>query len=99
MIRQNDVGSISHIRELSTSVSSIIYEGEDYELSTQFRCSGASGFINWLDNVLQIRETANYNFDNYEFEIVDDPNDLTIQINRIQTLKPKCTIRIVAGYA
>jgi uncharacterized protein len=28
-------------------------------LESQFRCNGSGGYLAWLDDVLQIRETAN----------------------------------------
>lgn len=48
------------------------------ELASQFRCNGSDGYLAWLDNVLQIRETANITLDSndYDFRIVDSPNTL-----------------------
>ena len=48
------------------------------ELASQFRCNGSDGYLAWLDNVLQIRETANITLgsDDYDFQIVDNPNTL-----------------------
>ncbi len=47
-------------------------------LDAQFRCAGSEGYLNWLDDVLGIRSTANAsgweNLDDLEFYIVDDPN-------------------------
>ena len=31
----------------------------EFELEAQFRCNGSEGFINWVDNTLDIRRTAN----------------------------------------
>lgn len=47
------------------------------KLKSQFRCDGSDGYLAWLDNVLEIRETANFDLDNkYDFKVFDDPNDL-----------------------
>lgn len=32
---------------------------EELTLESQFRCDGSKGYIAWLDDVLEIRETAN----------------------------------------
>ncbi len=31
----------------------------EVELGSQFRCNGSDGYLAWLDQMLQIRETAN----------------------------------------
>lgn len=58
------------------------------ELASQFRCNGSDGYLAWLDNALQIRETANITLDSndYDFQIVDSPNalrDLILQKNEV----------------
>ncbi len=75
MILPKDIGSYSHVKETAQKLGCQIYE---YELDAQFRCAGSEGYLNWLDDVLGIRSTANAsgweNLDNLEFYIVDDPN-------------------------
>ena len=48
-------------------------EVREMELSSQFRCNGSDGYLAWLDNTLQIRETANSTLSgaDYEFNIID----------------------------
>lgn len=68
------------------------------ELKSQFRCNGSDAYISWLDNILQIRETANTelsDFD-YEFRVFDDPKELHEAIIDKNTFSNKS--RIVAGY-
>ena len=90
-----DYGSIDAIKYYAKEVGAQI---EHIKLSSQFRCNGSDGYLSWLDNVLQIDETANYdgfNFD-YTFEIVDNPNqlkDIIFEKNKI-----KNSARLVAGY-
>ena len=45
-------------------------------LASQFRCDGSDGYIAWLDDVLQIRETANVNDIgmDYDFRVFSDPD-------------------------
>ena len=66
----NDAGTIDKIRNFAQEQNSLIYEGV---LESQFRCNGSDGYLAWLDNVLQIAETANYDgFEgDYDFKIFD----------------------------
>lgn len=52
----------------------------------------------WIDNTLQIRETANKTLEgvNYEFKVFDSPTDLMNAIISKNTLNNKA--RVVAGY-
>ncbi len=53
------------------------------KLKSQFRCDGSDGYLAWLDNVLEIRETANFDLDNkYDFKVFDDPNELRKTIEK-----------------
>jgi len=67
------------------------------KLESQFRCNGSDGYISWLSNTLQIRETANVKFDidNYDFKIFDDPNQLREEIIKKNGNNKS---RLVAGY-
>lgn len=68
------------------------------KLESQFRCNGSDGYLSWLDNALQIKETANKTLDgiNYDFRIVGSPkelHDLILEKNKIAN-----KARLVAGY-
>lgn len=53
------------------------------KLKSQFRCDGSDGYLAWLDNVLEIRETANFDLDSkYDFKVFDDPNELRKAIEK-----------------
>ncbi len=71
---------------------------ETYELDSQFRCNGSDGYVAWLDNVLEIRNTANFDIDgfDYDFKVFDDPNELRAAIE--EKNKENNKSRIVAGY-
>jgi DUF2075 family protein len=67
------------------------------ELKSQFRCDGSDGYLAWLDNVLEIRETANFDLDNkYDFKVFDNPNELRKAIEEKNKVNNKS--RLVAGY-
>ena len=67
-------------------------------LTTQFRCNGSDGYLSWLDNTLQIRETVNHTLEgiDYDFRIFDDPNELRELIFEKNKINNKA--RLVAGY-
>ena len=89
-----DIGSKKAILKYAESCGAIAHM---VKLSSQFRCNGSDGYLSWLDNTLQIRETANINLspENYDFRIFSDPNEL------FETIKIKNNnnkARVVAGY-
>lgn len=68
------------------------------KLVSQFRCDGSDGYISWLDDVLEIRNTANTNDMgmDYDFRIFDDPNAMLNEIERLNEHNNKS--RMMAGY-
>lgn len=90
-----DIGSIDEIQKYIGQVGA---ESEIMELESQFRCNGSDGYIAWLDDVLEIRNTANSDgFDlDYDIKICDTPNevkDLIFEKNKINN-----KARLLAGY-
>ncbi|MBA54241.1 MAG: AAA family ATPase [Pseudomonadales bacterium] len=91
----HDIGSIGAIRNWADSLNSEITE---MELVSQFRCNGSDGYLAWVDNSLQIRETANTTLDDvdYDVKVFDDPNELRSAIYKKNRISNKA--RLVAGY-
>ncbi|MCR5203824.1 MAG: DUF2075 domain-containing protein [Lachnospiraceae bacterium] len=94
-VTMEDIGSQEEIEKWAKTEGSEIYY---LELSSQFRCNGSDGYLAWLDDVLEIRKTANYNLEgiDYDIRICDTPNEmrnLVIEHNRISN-----SARILAGY-
>ena len=90
-----DIGSEELIKHYANELGAGIYT---YELDSQFRCNGSDGYIAWLNNLLEIKETANFDIDgfDYDFRIFDDPNEMRRLIEEKNKLNNKS--RIVAGY-
>lgn len=89
-----DNGSIPEIKKWAKYYDAGIYK---MDLKSQFRCNGSDGYLAWLDNVLEIRETANYDLDSkYDFRVFDNPNDLRDAIIKANNKNNKS--RLVAGY-
>ncbi|WP_206109337.1 DUF2075 domain-containing protein [Paenibacillus sp. HB172176] len=96
-IRPDDVGSVADIKRIAKEKQVEIHE---YTLHSQFRCSGAEGYLNWIDDVLGIQSTGNFNGwdqEAFEFRIVDSPNRLRELIAQKQHAGKRA--RILAGYA
>lgn len=96
-VRPDDIGTVAELKRVAETYGATIYE---MELESQFRCAGAEGYINWLNDVLDIKRTANYDCwdtKSFEFKIFDNPNDLREAINK--KAKKGQSARILAGYA
>ncbi|MGE0792671.1 MAG: DNA/RNA helicase domain-containing protein [Candidatus Woesearchaeota archaeon] len=90
-----DIGSKEEIIKFAKQAKAEIFT---YELESQFRCAGSDGYLSWLDDILEIRKTANSDgFEgHYDFKIIDSPNKLKELIFEKNKLKNKA--RLVAGY-
>lgn len=90
-----DIGSVAAIKRWANVLGSEVTE---LELSSQFRCNGSDGYLAWIDNALQIRETANTTLEDidYDVEIFDNPNAFRKAIIEKNHIANKA--RMVAGY-
>ncbi len=90
-----DIGSVKEIRKWANLANAEIYETE---LTSQFRCNGSDGYLAWLDNVLGIRETANYDLEgiDYDIRICDTPFEMQSLIKAKNEMNNRA--RILAGY-
>ena len=68
------------------------------KLKSQFRCNGSDGYLAWLENTLQLKETANIKLtsEEFDFRIVDSPTELRDLISHKNEVNNKS--RLVAGY-
>ncbi|MFR8233511.1 MAG: DNA/RNA helicase domain-containing protein [Clostridia bacterium] len=90
-----DIGSVEEIQKYIRKINA---ESEIMQLESQFRCNGSDGYIAWLDDVLDIKKTANSDgFDlDYDIKICDTPNqvrDIIFEKNKINN-----KARLLAGY-
>lgn len=96
IVRPGEVGSSVLLREAAERAGADVL---DFELDAQFRCSGSDGFINWIDNTLEIRRTANVLWsrsDPYEFGICRSVSELEALIRQKQD--SGATARLAAGF-
>ncbi len=90
-----DIGQKSEIEFWAHKLGADVTE---MELNSQFRCNGSDGYLAWLDNILQIKETANEDLGDieYDFKVVDSPSELKDIIFKKNEINNRA--RLVAGY-
>lgn len=94
-IHMKDIGSVQYIKQCAEEMGADVHLEH---LSSQFRCNGSDGYLSWLDNALQIRETANIRLteEDYDFQIFDSPTEMFNAIKKKNETNNKS--RVVAGY-
>jgi uncharacterized protein len=96
VVRPNEVGSTELIKQAARELGVALRE---FELDAQFRCGGSEGFINWVNNMLGIRETANIIWegdDAFEFRIAESVGELEALIREKHEAGSKA--RLTAGF-
>ena len=94
VVTAQDIGSVEEIKYWAGKLNAKVMEGK---LRSQFRCNGSDGYLSFLDDILDINHTQ-YSFDpdDYDIEILDDPN---LVMERIKSLNLKDNkARVLAGY-
>jgi len=89
-----DVGSKAVIRDFAVARGAEI---DEFSLTSQFRCAGSDGYLAWVDDVLQIRPTANNTLEDipFDFQVFDDPAEMHAAI---EAKNGSNRARVVAGY-
>ena len=87
---------VDTIIEYSKRENAVIHK--PFELSSQFRCDGSDGYISFLDNLLEIKQTANTKFEFNKLKVIpyDDPCKLRDDLRELNKKNNKS--RMVAGY-
>jgi len=98
IVRPKEIGSVELIRSSAANFGIKDTDIAEFELRTQFRCSGSDAYLQWLDKLLEIRESDINVFDaKMEFKIFDTPHDLKNAIDGKNRQKEN-SARIVAGF-
>ena len=95
MVTLSDIGHSTELERWATSLGAQVTR---LELASQFRCNGSDGYLAWLDRTLDIRETANADFEPeaFDFRLVDSPAELHALIAERNQANNRS--RVVAGY-
>ncbi len=98
VVKPNEIGSADYIEEEAKRLNCIIWKER---LQAQFRCSGNEGFVNWVNNTLDIQRTANVMLEpkemDYDFKIFDNPQSMEDALK--DKMSEGFTARICAGFA
>ncbi len=98
IVRPNEVGSIELIRGAAVKAGVRAEDVAEFELLTQFRCSGSDAYLQWLDNTLGIRPSEFPRFDSrMEFRVFDSPAAMMEEV-RARNRERKNSARIAAGF-
>lgn len=96
VVRPNEIGSVDYIKQSAEKLGCKVTE---YELETQFRCNGSDAFVNWINNTLDVKRTANVIWDQneeFDFKIFSSPLELEQAIrNKVDKGN---TGRVTAGF-
>ena len=90
-----DIGKKEEIEKWANQIGAKV---QNLKLESQFRCNGSDGYLSWLDNILDIEDTANATLEGieYDFKVIDSPNELRDLIFDKNKINNKA--RLVAGY-
>ncbi len=98
VVRPNEIGSVALIKNTAIKYGVDEIDIAEFELKTQFRCSGSDAYLQWIDSILKLRETEITRFDNkMEFKIFSSPNALRVAIDEKNREKENSS-RLVAGF-
>lgn len=91
----DDIGRRDEILKWAAALGADVSEAA---LVSQFRCNGSDGYLAWLDNTLQIRETANDKLksEEFDFRVLDSPEEVRRMI--VDRNRANNKARMVAGY-
>ena len=97
MVTTRDIGTVEAITEQARIQGSIVHAGENLKLVSQFRCNGSDGYLSFLDDVLGIRQTANRDgFDlDYDIQVFDDACSMR---EALREKNGNNKARMIAGY-
>lgn len=90
-----DIGSISEIKKYAKFYDAKV---KQLKLTSQFRCNGSNGYLDWIDNLLDMEKVKcfdGFEFD-YDIEIKDSPNEVFELIKEKNKINNKS--RMLAGY-
>lgn len=97
IISTKDIGTIDEIKKWAKLLGSQVHFNDSLVLKSQFRCNGSDSYLAFLDDLLGIRKTANYNFFDldYDIRIFDDPNVMKSELAKTNINNKS---RMIAGY-
>lgn len=91
-VHLNDIGTIDNIKKIANELN---YSITELSLDYQFRCNGSNEYLSFVDYILGIDDTFKSDSINYDFKLIDNPNELFQIIKEKNKNYPS---RLLAGY-
>jgi len=97
IVTMKDIGRVAEIKKQAERLGSEVHCSDSLKLKSQFRCNGSDGYLAFLDDLLEIRETANaFEFDlDYDIRLFDDASSMR---EALRPLNAGNRARMIAGY-
>ena len=97
-VTTKDIGTVDIIKEIAKKYGSRIIDDPSLTLKSQFRCNGSDGYLQFLDNLLEIRETPMTSLEgiDYDLRVFDSPTEMKNELEKLNKINNKS--RLVAGY-
>ena len=97
-VTTKDIGTVDLIKEIANKYNSRIIDDPSLTLKSQFRCNGSDGYLQFLDNLLEIRETPMTSLDgiDYDIRVFDSPTKMKEELEKLNKINNKS--RLLAGY-
>ena len=95
-VRADEIGSVPY---LVSELQRIGVAHDVMDLNVQFRCSGSSSYIEWVDHVLSYPAEHSLSwrdYDGYDFQILDSLADMQARLETLRDQGNKA--RLVAGF-
>src|SRR6202041_1976743 len=98
VVRPEEIGNVQLIRDAAGRFGIGESDIAEFELKTQFRCSGSDAYLQWLDKTLAITDTETPAFDaRMQFRVFSTPSEMMDEIRK-RNAEKKNSARIVAGF-
>ena len=97
IVTMKDIGTVEEIKKQAGVLGAVVHHNSSLKLTSQFRCNGSDGYIAFLDDMLQIRHTANDRFfdGDYDIRVFDDPCEMR---EALREKNGHNKARMIAGY-
>ncbi len=83
IVRPQEIGTVGLIKEAAARAGITGEDIAEFELKTQFRCSGSDAYLQWLDKLLGITDSEEFTFDaRMKFEIFANPAEMMQEIRK-----------------
>lgn len=96
-VTTSDACSLDMIRMYAKQQGSTILEGDDYNLTSQFRCNGSDAYLALIDTIMGVKSSPNTVMElDYDIQVFDSPTQMREALRTKNKINNKS--RMIAGY-